>query len=301
VALGDDDRWGLGDAAPLPGLSHESLEEVERALERCRELRAEPATLLDSLPPSLATALDAALLDLRAPSGVPAVLETSLLWQDEGHLQPPPGRVLKLKVGRRPLKEECSLVSHFAAAGVRLRLDGNRRLDRVAAGALVTAAGDALDFFEEPGPGLTAGTIGARVALDESLDEACLEATADADAAVLDRALRPRADAAVWVVKPTVIGPRFTRQLARLAADRGITVVLSSAYDSSVGRRGLVRLGVELGLGSAVHGLGTGALLSPDLEALPGPVLVEEDGFVWAGAPLSPDAFSDLAWREVAR
>jgi O-succinylbenzoate synthase len=350
LALERDGRWGLGEAAPLPGLSSESLADVEQALSRWRALPDEEAAhATDRLPPSLAMGLEAARLDLVADDAAPPSLRTSLLAGEEqevsrgaqaqvarGVLTPAPfgvdpshpasdrravllgergeerfesttqatqtgvgarGRIVKLKVGRRPLAEECARVAAFAAAGVRLRLDGNRRLDRDAARALVAAAGDALDYFEEPGPGLTSSALAAPVALDETIDDVCARLAPEDDSAAIERALS-QSDAAVWVVKPTIFGPRRTRQLARLAQGRGVRVVLSSAYDGSVGRRGLVRLGSELGLSSTVHGLGTGGLFASDLEARPGPVVVEEGSFLKVGAPLSPASFPDLDWRE---
>ncbi len=303
VALGRDGRWGIGDAAPLPGLSQETLPEVEYALERCRGLPDGDeswAHLLDELPPSLATALDAAQRDLGAAVDEPRWLCSSVLWSGPSLTVPPPrGRVVKLKVGRRPVADECAQVTTLAASGVRLRLDGNRRLDPSAALALVAAAGRALDFFEEPGPRVSAASLGVRTALDESIDEVCRAVPPHGGAEALSQAMRAFQDAAVWVVKPTIVGPRRTRQLARIAADRGVTVVLSSAYDSAVGRRGLVRCGLSLDLESVVHGLGTGGLLCPDLEAATGPVLIEEADRLRVGGPLSPSSFPELRWREI--
>ncbi|MFM2152764.1 MAG: hypothetical protein RL199_1199 [Pseudomonadota bacterium] len=302
VALGQDERWGLGDASPLPGLSRESLEEVDGALERGRDFLVAHPRAADDLPPSLAMALEAARFDLadEAHAPPPSLRTSHLAGDDEPPGASGPARTIKLKVGRRPLAEECGRVAAFAAAGRRVRLDGNRRLDRDAARALVAAAGGALDFIEEPGPGISAQDLGAPVALDESLDDALARLEPEEGDDALEQALRPLGHAAVWVVKPTVLGPRRTRQLARLAQRLGIRVVLSSAYDSSVGRRGLVRLGASLGLDAEVHGLGTGDLLTPDIEAGPGPVLVENDGLVRVGAPLTPAAFPGLTWREVS-
>jgi O-succinylbenzoate synthase len=300
VALGVDGREGIGDAAPLPGLSHETLDEVVRAA-RALAGRA-PVTIADlshlevSLP-SLGFALQAAALDLLGVA--PSALRTARLLTDEPQDLRNVGGVVKVKVGRADLDVECERLRRLAAHGLRLRLDGNRRLDIDDTRALAAAAGDALEFFEEPTPRALLAALDVPLALDESLDDALGALPPGATAEQLHEMLRALPPAKVWVVKPTILGPARVARLLASAPGSDVTIVFSSAYDSAVGRRGLVRLGAQRGLWGAVHGLGTDDLLAPDLMSSAGPILLRDGDAVGIGAPLSTASFPGLSWETI--
>jgi len=296
VALGAEGREGVGDAAPLPGLSHESLDDVVIA---ARGLAARaPVTIADlahlAMPlPSLGFALQAAALDLLGVA--PSALRTARLLSDDPHEDRHVSGVVKVKVGRAALDVECARLRRLAARGLRIRLDGNRRLDVDASHDLAAAAGDALEFFEEPTRPELLGAVDVPLALDESLDEALGALPVGATADELHEALRALPRAQVWVVKPTILGPSRVARLLASAPGSGVTIVFSSAYDSAVGRRGLVRLGAQRGLWGSVHGLGTDDLLAPDLVSSAGPILLRDGDAVGIGAPLSTSSFPELS------
>lgn len=300
VAIGADGREGVGDAAPLPGLSHECLDDVVTA---ARGLAARgPVTIADlahlPLPvPSLGFALQTAALDLLGVA--PSALRTARLLSDDAHDDRHVSGVVKVKVGRADLEVECARLRRLAARGLRLRLDGNRRLDVDATHDLAAAAGDALEFFEEPVPRALLGTVDVPLALDESLDEAIGALPPGSTAEQLHEALRALPPAKAWVVKPTVLGPARVARLLASAPGSDVAIVLSSAYDSAVGRRGLVRLGAQRGLWGSVHGLGTDDLLAPDLVSTAGPILLRDGDAVGIGAPLSSSSFPELSWETV--
>lgn len=256
VRIHDEDSgkntWA--DACPLPGLSTDSLNDVVSAVE------GQPGS---ELPPSLLWALHSAqsveTLQQASPS-------TALLLDDAHAVVPrlPAGATVKLKVGRRSLEEDLERVVEVACAvravGGMLRLDGNRRLDVAGATALAAAAGDVLAFFEEPVPAadLRALPTWLPLALDEWLDELFAHG-----------GLSRLPTAVAWVVKPMVLGAAVTQRLVEAAWRRSTTVVVSSAYESMVGRAGLAAFAADVDRGAGktvVHGLGTGAAFANDLE-----------------------------------
>jgi o-succinylbenzoate synthase len=309
VALFLHGRTGVGDAAPLPGLSSESLDDVVAALRALKDDRSKSLESLlaraasRSLPPSLAWAIESAHRDatmaMTTTTEPAAWLQTSqLLGDDARHDEEVQGTV-KLKVGRAPLDVECARLARLARAGCRLRLDGNRRLDAPATCALVEAAGEALEFFEEPTPRSALPTDGVPLALDETLDETFASLTDDAPSSVIDAALRALPPARAWVLKPTVLGPARMAHLLASSSKAGAQIVLSSAYDSAVGRRSLIHFGASQGLTSSVHGVGTADVFASDLESVTGPIVVRDGDVVRIGACVSSSSFPDLVWETI--
>lgn len=312
VALTLDGVTGVGDAAPLPGLSSESLDDVVAAMRALKDARPRTLEVLmerttsSALPPSLAWAIQSACRDAMAATTTTTTITEPAAWlqtsqlvgDDERHDDEVQGTV-KLKVGRAPLDVECARVVRLARAGRRLRLDGNRRLDAAATRALVKAAGAALEFFEEPTPHAALPIDGVPLALDETLDETLAQLGHDASPAFINDALRSLPSAVAWVLKPTVLGPVRMAHLFASSSTAGVQIVLSSAYDSSVGRRSLVHFGASQGLVSSVHGLGTADVFASDLESVTGPVVVRDGDVVRVGACVSSSSFPDLVWETI--
>lgn len=287
-------RVGWGDAAPLPGFSREALAEAGDALDALGGALAgrayEPRDLLPggavmaaldaaSPPPSARFALDLALADLAAQDRgrtLPQVLhpdpEVSLplngLITGTGEEAVETARQLaaagylavKLKVGREKVEADVVTVRAVRAAlpvAVALRLDANRAWTWAEAVAFARGvAGLALDYVEEPlaeparMPELWHDT-GLPLALDETLHEPGGEA-----------ALRGWATAAV--LKPTLLGGvARTLALAATARSVGVRPVLSAAYESGVGLRGVAALAAATG--GAPAGLDTYRRLAADV------------------------------------
>lgn len=221
----------VADVCPLPGFSWEALDEVEAAFES----EEEPPASLEWARHALELSGESTVrtVGLVLPDGVPA----------------PGFSCVKVKVGRRELDQELELVAGLRDRGVRLRLDGNRTLTLEAAKRLADAAGDALEFLEEP----TAAALLERsaqefpVAIDESLMH--LEEVPPGVAAI--------------VLKPTILGTARTHHFLRIAGERALPVVISSAFESAVGRADLVRFAARVAPDVA-HGLGTGPAFAED-------------------------------------
>ncbi len=253
---GDDpDRGPLyADACPLPGLSGDAYDDVIVALSGRVDAR---------LPPALDWAVYAS--SCWSPSTI--IMKVAVLIDGEldalGAIDD--GATVKLKVGRRPIAEDLERVATVAAIARqrrgKLRLDGNRRLDVDAAVALAAAAGDVLEFFEEPTMVSKLKQLPSSfpLALDEWFDELAARGGVHK---------LPRATA--WVIKPTVLGASTTLEIVRAAMSAKIAVVVSSAYESAVGRHGLACFArfVDnlLRTNTVVHGLGTGPAFADDID-----------------------------------
>ena len=252
-----------GDACPLPGLSHDGYDDVVANFMKPFVPQRRPASL------------DWALYAAHCWSAVPCPTKTALLLDDDLDALHAiaDGATVKLKVGRRPLVDDLARVAAVTdvvrAKHGRLRLDGNRRLEVDAAVAIAAVAKDVLEFFEEP-------TIVSKLkqlpsafplALDEWFDELRVRGGV---------AKLPRARA--WVIKPTVLGADVTLEIVRAAAGAKIAVIVSSAYESSVGRQALACFARYIDTmlrrnkndgdidGGVVHGLGTGPAFERDLD-----------------------------------
>ena len=235
----------LADLCPLPGLSRATLdEELERLANGASPLPALSWALhaLEAFP---VTATDL---------GTPTPVATATLV-DASRLQPilHEPRVIKVKVGRGTLDEELAAVRALATAGHTLRLDGNRRLTPAAAEALADAAGQRLAFLEEPVAAADLPHVADR--LPVALDETLLE--------ISDPGTFPPAVA--WVLKPTLLGAERTLQLVRNAQQARTPVIVSSCFESAVGRRALASAAAHWAPNEA-HGLGTASWFRADFD-----------------------------------
>lgn len=255
---------GLGEAAPLTGISADSLEDVLSALARLGS-SLEPSELdLGTLPPSLRFALESALLDLRAGerpaylalldaaagARVPETVELQVvldaLETAEARAREAfaaGARTFKVKIGRPGAAQaEAELLDRVRSLGrdVVVRADANGRLDDVdvLAPALARAR---VEYVEDPftldpresSDWASRVWVGVPVALDAAVG-------ADPVAALA----RARSLGASFVVlKPTVLGGlEATLTLAARARARGLKVVLSHCLEGPVGLAALSHL-----------------------------------------------------------
>ena len=291
----DQGRAGWGDAAPLPGFSRETTCEAEAALRAllpaldgqdldARDLlrpRGGFHTALDAagLPSSARFALDLALADLAAqdlgrtlPQALhpdPAVvlpLNGLLMGGHDdaaqaGQLAAEGYAAVKLKVGRRSVGADAETVRAVSAAllngGAVLRLDANRAWTVGQATAFARAVeGVAVDYLEEPTPDPSCHPAlwldtGLPIALDETLQEP-------------GGAAHLRGWAAAAVLKPTLVGGMMAAlRLAAAARSVGVRAVLSAAFESGVGLRGVAALAAATGAEPA--GLDTYRWLAEDV------------------------------------
>lgn len=186
-------------------------------------------------------------------------------------------RTVKLKAARR--EGTASLLARLGAVrgsipeDVALRLDVNGTWDlSTAIERLRALAGVGLQYVEQPlAPGSLAeaaalrGRVGTAVAADEAV-ESVVAARAVLDVGAAD----------VLVVKPgRVGGPVAVAEIARLAADHRVPVVISSLFETGVGLASALACAAALPdvsgwpAGERDHGLATADLLEDDLIVRP--------------------------------
>ena len=245
----DEGATGWGEAAPLPGFSHESLDEVAGQLshladsmvgrEATVDLEGAFARELDTLDlvPSARFGFELALWDLYAASSGKALPElvtsrprttvtiNALIYSPDHAIEEALRaraagyEAVKLKVGGRDIEEDVELVRAVRGtlnSDVSLRLDANRawsfeEAERFARGI----AGLRLEYVEEllsdpAGLPSLSRTCDLPVALDESL------------VLMQPEALEGHGYARAVVLKPTLLGGiSRTLRFARLAARLG--------------------------------------------------------------------------------
>lgn len=304
IALEDEDgRIGLGDAAPLPGFGLETLGSSAAALRgAARRLAGLPAEAylegaanLPFLAPVAATpaarcAIDLALHDLAGrtenrriaallggaaaieavPAGVvvPPATPAHMAERTRAALEAGAG-TLKLKVGGGPLTEDLArlrAVREEAGDQVPIRLDANQAWSEEEARTAIAALRVyRIEFVEQPVPASNLPAMarlrreGVPIAADESVSDL--------------RAARRVLDAGAadfLVIKPMVLGGlAAAREVATLAADRGIGIIVTSFVESAVGRTGALHLAASLGASPNAHGIATGNALAEDLARAP--------------------------------
>lgn len=259
-----------GDAAPLPGFSHESLDDVLAAL-RGESDRALPSLQfarrclqpVDHLPVSRL--------------GINALLmgDVDTMVRRAGELGQSGFRSIKLKVGwQSNLQDEVELVRLVRK---RLRNDQLIRLDANRAWSLEQAVNFArqvaelgIEYIEEPTASprdLEAcyGQGGVPYALDETLREVQDESD-----------LRSFPNAAAYIIKPTLLGERF--DLSQWSRQQ-VPLVFSSCFESGIGVFNIARLAAAYAPRVAT-GLDTYRWLADDLLKAPLPM---QDGFLQVG------------------
>jgi O-succinylbenzoate synthase len=281
----DRDAVGWGDVAPLPGFSPESLVDAAEAL---RELSPEVVsptvdealawTAQAAMPSTVCFGLELALHHAKAAAtattipyvfgaspartisynglltGEDALLRGIRSFREAGY------RAVKLKVGRGSIDDDITRVkaAHGAAGEVALRLDANRAWTMEQAGRFAAGIdGVPIAYIEEPlrDPSRLpafAEETGLPVALDETIQEG--------------GRLADHPYAAAAVIKPALVGGiTATQQLAQQAASAGVHLVVSSAFESGIGLRGLAALAATVSRADVPMGLDTYRRLQADV------------------------------------
>ena len=280
---------GYGEVAPLPWFGSETQ---EQALTFCRRVPAQLCssggfTILPTLPAckfgfevamnnlsrhrhwaELATAHYSALL----PAGQAALSSWSALWA-LGH------RTFKWKIGVAPVAVEMAWLKALMdqlPPGARLRLDANGGLNELAAHHWLDCCdriGNRIEFIEQPLPPERFDDLlklshryRTPIALDESIT-------------TLDHLKTHyfRGWEGIYVIKAAILGSPC--QLKQFCLDYPIDWVISSVFETDIGRQALIELTLELAslAPDAPHrvlGLGTQQWLpndgldNPDWDAL---------------------------------
>ncbi|POY60740.1 o-succinylbenzoate synthase [Pectobacterium versatile] len=247
VRLQDGERLGWGEIAPLPEFSVETLAEAESAaLEQLQSLAAGQA-FSDDLPPSVAFGLSCAQAELEQRLPQAADYRKAPLCSGDPDelfemLQAMPGeKVAKIKVGLYEAVRDGMIVNVLLEAlpDLKLRLDANRSWTRAKADGFARYVAPSLRsriaFLEEPCKTREesrefARETGINIAWDESVREADFRVEAEPGVSAI-------------VIKPTLVGSLARcQQLVQETHQAGLTAVISSSIESSLGLTQLARL-----------------------------------------------------------
>ena len=249
ISLTDEEGLtGFGEAAPLPGLHKETLED---AIFQLQQIKPPVISLdyLDSICSSARTALEMAMFDLRLQSqkafdkfrnltlpvnGLVMAQDTDLfdavdVLIAEGYIS------IKIKVGRQPLAKDIETIQRLK------ELIGNRATIRLDANRLWTldeslefcnqVAGDQIEYIEEPLADTSQYPIffdstDMPVAFDETLVEKGVE-----ELDCLDKVK-------AFILKPSLLGGlSLTGQFIALAFENDIMPVMSCTFGSDLSLR----------------------------------------------------------------
>ncbi|ASY76400.1 o-succinylbenzoate synthase [Pectobacterium polaris] len=247
VRLQDGERLGWGEIAPLPEFSVETLAEAESATLEQLTSWAAGAAFSDDLPPSVAFGLSCAQAELDQRLPLAADYRKAPLCSGDPDelfdmLQAMPGeKVAKIKVGLYEAVRDGMIVNVLLEAlpDLKLRLDANRSWTRAKADGFARYVAPSLRsriaFLEEPCKTREesrefARETGISIAWDESVRDADFRVEAEPGVSAI-------------VIKPTLVGSLARcQQLVQETHQVGLTAVISSSIESSLGLTQLARL-----------------------------------------------------------
>jgi len=263
--------FGYGESAPLPGFGLETFEETYAALVEW----SKSPHVLPTLPAALSGAntalhyLEQAKSHICLPSGSLAVqalisaTDTSTLKQQVTDAINDGYRAVKLKVAATDTMtdmQRIEIATNLTDTHTLLRLDANGGWTKQEALEVLTSTNSSrIALVEEPTSDPRDWQeihqkTGINIGADEQLT----------DQAQTDRLLDLNA-AQTFILKPSILGgPPVTRQIASQAAQNDIDIIVSSFLDGPVALRSARDLALELAP-DGIHGLGTAPLFIEDL------------------------------------
>ncbi|QIA07581.1 o-succinylbenzoate synthase [Draconibacterium halophilum] len=290
--LEEDSVTGLGECAPLPGLSIEAPEQVEEQLEK---LCTNPQTFIDAIEllqdfPSLKFALETALLDLQnggkrelfpsafsqGEAGIPI---NGLIWMGEiDNMQhqieeklAAGFRCIKLKIGAKDFEQELSLLQvvreRFSSDGITLRVDANGAFNSNSALEKLKRLSDLqLHSIEQP---ISAGQwnkmagLCATTPLPIALDEELIGINKrDQKIQLLDK-ICPQ----YLVLKPSLHGGiSGCNEWIELANERNVGWWITSYLESNIGLNAIAQWAYTKN-STTYQGLGTGQLFTNNIDS----------------------------------
>ena len=287
-------KSGVGECAPLPDLSCDSLPNYDEVLSGlCRSLEAtgQPDVQMLRPYPSMLFGMETALLALhrgsklfdtpfaRGEEGIPI---NGLVWM--GSYEEMNRRMeekieqgfncVKLKIGAIDFESELNLVrsirKRFSKETIELRVDANGGFScNDALGRIEELSRYAIHSIEQPvkqRQWRQMARICALSPIPVALDEELIGVNDAGRKEELLDSIKPQ----YLVLKPSLHGGiHGTREWVRLAAARGIGSWMTSALESSVGLSAIAQLASDIyGPGITFpQGLGTGALYTDNLPA----------------------------------
>ena len=269
LQLRDGEREGWGEISPLPGFSLETLDEAQAALLAWANAWREGQDGALPTPPSAAFGISCALAELGGELPLAADYRAAPLCTGDPDelfalLSAMPGeKVAKIKVGLYEAVRDGMVVNLLLEAipDLHLRLDANRAWTPLRAQQFAKYVNPAyrsrIAFLEEPcktrdDSRAFARETGIAIAWDESLREA-------------DFAFAAEPGVRAVVIKPTLTGSLDkVREQVAAAHAAGLTAVISSSIESSLGLTQLARIAAWL-TPDTVPGLDTLNLMQAQL------------------------------------
>nr|WP_319510147.1 o-succinylbenzoate synthase [uncultured Draconibacterium sp.] len=290
--LEENGLTGLGECAPLPGLSIETPEQIEEQLEKICD---DPQPFISSIDllqdfPSLKFALEAALLDLknvgkrepfptsftRGEAGIPI---NGLIWMND--IENMQGQIeeklaagfqcIKLKIGAKDFEQELSLLKavreRFSSDQIILRVDANGAFDSESAPEKLKRLAELqLHSIEQPihaGQWTEMAELCKTTPLPIALDEELIGINNREDKIQLLDTICPQ----FLVLKPSLHGGiSGCDEWIKLANERSIGWWITSYLESNIGLNAIAQWAFTKN--TTMHqGLGTGQLFTNNIES----------------------------------
>lgn len=247
VYLDSNDQHGWGEISPLPEFSHETLDDAELSIKTWLADWIKGQDPSEPSLPSVAFGLSCALAELSGELPEMADYRKAPLCSGDPDellevLNAMPGqKVAKVKVGLYEAVRDGMVVNMLLEAipDLTLRLDANRSWTLTKAQGFAKYVSPAfrsrIDFLEEPCKTRQesrefAKETGIAIAWDESVRET-------------DFVVQPEPYLSTIIIKPTLIGSiAYCRRLIEQAHQQGLTAVISSSIESSLGLTQLARM-----------------------------------------------------------
>lgn len=311
-------RYGVGECAPLPGLSCDDVPGYDGMLANaCRKLEETGEIGRESwlAYPSILFGLETALRHLHARNlrlwqtpfseGKEGIPINGLIWMgnfDEMHHRIEEKmrkgfRCIKLKIGALDFEKELELLAHirrrFTPEEIALRVDANGAFSPAeASGKLRRLSEFHIQFIEQP---IRAGQWGEMAELCVSsplpiaLDEELIGVNSREGKIELLEKIRPR----YLILKPSLHGGICgSEEWIELAAERGIGFRITSALESGIGLNAVAQWCAAL-RPTSPQGLGTGLLFTDNIDF---PLYIKGDCLWFAPERREPDI---LSWLRV--
>ncbi len=307
----NENLFGIGECAPIQGLSVEDISQVEFELERVTkvihelDLKLSTDELLDAIEemtdplfPSIRFALETAVLDLKM-GGKRILFENEfvtdglkipingLIWMGtkEFMLQQAKEKIangfncIKMKIGAINLEEEKEILSYirkYGGSDLILRVDANGAFpNNEVFKALKSLSAYDIHSIEQPimpRQHEAMSLISVKSEIPIALDEDLIGVDKYED----KEYLLSYTKAPFIVIKPSLVGGiKSTREWIKLAEEHGIGWWITSALESNIGLNVIAQLTANYSL-KTHHGLGTGQLFHNNIE---GPLTVTS-GFI---------------------
>lgn len=316
VLLHKNTSIALGEAAPLPGFSAETTQQVIRQIraniEPMKQFFNSDFSLSDlndflkthPLAPSLQFCLytlgtfdlanvkiqslqqtlfknsaDSIAVNAVIDLAQKNILNTTTSYQEKGF------NTIKIKVGA-DTEKLVAQIQHIreAFSEINIRLDANQSWSiKQALEILNQLEPLEIEYCEEPLANPNRDTLlelKSRTSIPIALDESLAHTFSLLEAATL---------ADVLVIKPMVHGP-VIETLTEISDQKNIKIVFTSSLETALGRLMTATLAAGLGSADTAHGLATGGLLAEDLW--------QYDNFIKNGRYMLPDCSKLIALRE---